>query len=135
MMKIKIEQNKKNEPVFKISLNDDELYKYKFLKRALMESKILKGKYNYNVPIRFFEPIFKNLKNEDFKISKNSLKYYLEFSDEYDESYYYKLVADSKYMKKWRDEGCPYIYKIIINIEDKTLFKEIAFKKVSNINI
>lgn len=135
MIRIKIEQNKKNEPVFKLSLKDDELDKYKFLKRALIESKTLKGKYNYNVPIRFFEPIFKNLKNEDFKISKNSLKNYLEFSDEYDENYYYKLEADSKYMKKWRDEGCPDIYKIIINIEDKTLCKEIAFKKVSSINI
>ena len=33
-------------------------------------------------------------------------------------------------MKKWREEGCPNIYKIEIDKEKYTLTKEMAFKKI-----
>ena len=36
-------------------------------------------------------------------------------------------------MKKWREEGCPNIYKIEIDKEKCILKKEIAFKKKKRI--
>ncbi len=117
MVKIKLEKNQKNEPVFKLNIKEEEIDNYRFLKRALLEGKAIRGRYNYEVPIRFFEPIFK----------------YFEFSDEYDERYYYKTEVNAKYMKKWREEGCPNIYKIEIDKEKCILKKEIAFKKIERI--
>ena len=64
MVKIKLEKNQKDEPVFKLNIKEEEIDNYRFLKRALLEGKAIKGRYNYEVPIRFFEPIFKNLKCE-----------------------------------------------------------------------
>ena len=135
MIKVKLEKNKKDEPIFKLNIKDEDVEKYRFLKRALFESKRCKGRYNYVVPLRFFEPIFRNVPSEDIVVDKKSLLYYLEFSDDYDEKYYYKTSANAVYMKKWRQEGCPNIYKININIEDRVISKEIAFKKVSPIMI
>ena len=91
MARIKIEKNKKNEPIFKLKLKDCEIEKYRLLKRALMESKKIKGHYNYMVPIRYFEVVFKNIKKEDMQIDKRSLNSYLEYSDDYDDVYYYKV--------------------------------------------
>lgn len=72
-------------------------------------------------------------------IDKNSILSYLEFSDYYDENYYTEVIADAKYMKKWREEGCPDIYKITIDPETLKVNKEIAFKKprmsLNNIDI
>lgn len=135
MVKIKLEKNKKDEPIFKLNIKEEELEKYRFLKRALMESKGCKGRYNYIVPLRFFEPIFRNIPKEDIIIDRYSLLYYLEFSDDYDEKYYYKTSANATYMKKWREEGCPCIYKINIDIENRSISKEIAFQRISNIMI
>lgn len=135
MARIKIEKNKKNEPVFKLKLKDDEVEKYRLLKRALMESKKIKGQFNYMVPIRYFEVVFRNIKKEDLEIDKRSLNSYLEYSDDYDEIYYYRVEADAKFMKTWRLQGCPYIYKVSIDSETKEIKKELAFKKVTKINI
>ena len=130
MVKIKLEKNKKSEPVFKLNIKDKEIENYRFLKRALMEGKTIKGGYNYEIPIRFFEPIFKNLKIEEMKFNKKSITQYFEFSDEYDEKYFYRTEINAGYMKKWREEGCPDIYKILIDKETCTLTKELAFKKI-----
>ena len=130
MVKIKLEKNKKDEPVFKLNIKEKEIDNYKFLKRALLGGKAIKGRYNYEIPIRFFEPIFKNLKLEEINLDKKSIVKYFEFSDEYDERYYYKTEVNAKYMKKWREEGCPNIYKIEIDKENCILKKEIAFKKI-----
>lgn len=132
MIRIKLEKNKKDEPIFKLYIKDEELDNYRFLKRALLESKKIKGRYNYQVPLRFFEPIFRNISSEEIKIDRYSLDYYLEFSDQYDEKYYYKIDANALFMKKWRLEGCPNIYKVILNKEDGTLTKEIAFERINS---
>ena len=135
MIKVKIEKNRLNEPIFKLGfkkLNDKE---ERFLKRALLEGKAIRGRYNYEVPIRFFEPIFKNLKLEEINLDKKSIVKYFEFSDEYDERYYYKTEVNAKYMKKWREEGCPNIFKIEINKDTLEIKKEIIFKKIERVYV
>lgn len=132
MATIKIDKNKKNEPVFYLNISNDEIQKYRLLKRALMESTpIKKGKFNYRVPLRYFEVIFRTIPGDFLIIDNNSLDYYLEFSDDYDEIYYYKSEADAVFMRSWRKEGCPDIYKINIYKKTKKISKEIAFKKVN----
>ena len=83
MVKIKLEKNQKNEPVFKLNIKEEEIDNYRFLKRALLEGKAIRGRYNYEVPIRFFEPIFKNLKLEEINLDKKYIVKYFEFSDLY----------------------------------------------------
>ena len=134
MIKVLIEKTKKNEPIFKIRVNDKEIEKYRMLRAPLFQSVKIKGEYNYKVPIRFFEPIINNIPSEDIEIDKKSINSYLEFSDEYDEKYYYTTEPNAAYMSKWRLEGCPTIFKVSIDIEKSIISKEIAFKKVE-INI
>ena len=133
MIKVKLEADKRNKPLFKIQIKEKDFEKYKFMKRALMESKSIKGRYNYLVPLRFFEPIINNIPSDEIDIDKKSILFYLEFSDDYDEKYYYKTKADASYMKKWREEGCPNIFKVNIDLEDKKISKEIAFQKLNRI--
>ena len=57
MIAIKLEKNKRNEPILKLRVTEEDLKDKSFLKRALMEGRSLKGEYNYKVPIRFFLPI------------------------------------------------------------------------------
>ena len=130
MIKIKLEKNKKREPVFKLSINEKNIEKYKFIRRASMEGKELKGTYNYEIPIRYFEPIFNNINSEEIRLDKRSIMQYLEFSDEYEDKYYYITEADARYMRKWREEGCPNIYKVTIDHENCIINKEIAFRKL-----
>lgn len=130
MIKIKLETNKRGEIKFKLGISDKDLHKNKILKRPLMDSKKTKGIYNYEVPLRYFVPIFNNLPKEIIKIDKNSILSYLEFSDDFDEKYYYTIVANAKYMKLWREENCPDIYKISLDIDSLSLQKEVIFKKV-----
>ena len=130
MIKIKLEQNKSGRIVFKLKI--DESYRENVLfKRALMESKILKekSKYDYEVPLRFFIPICNNIDKENLILDKKSILSYLEFSDCYDQNYYTNIDATAKYMKKWRDEGCPNIYRITINQDNYDIKKELVFKK------
>ncbi|NLK94153.1 MAG: hypothetical protein GX275_03015 [Clostridiales bacterium] len=133
MIKILLEKNKRCEPIFKLSLSEKEILELPFIKRAIMEGKSLKGKYNYVIPIRFFQPIFNNLNKEKFEIDEKSINYFLEFSDDYDERYYYITEANGTYMRKWREEGCPTIYKILINKESKEITKEVAFQRINRI--
>ena len=132
MIKLKLEKNYRNQPTLKLSIKDEDLESHRMIKRALLESKkITKGEYNYNIPIRFFEPIFKNTNKCELDIDSKSISSFLEFSDDYDEKYYYISEANSTYMKKWRQEGCPYIYRISIDLENKILHKDIIFKKIN----
>jgi len=130
MIKIKLEQNKSGRIVFKLKI--DESYRENVLfKRALMESKILKekSKYDYEVPLRFFIPICNNIDKENLKLDKKSILSYLEFSDCYDQNYYTDIEATAKYMKRWRAEGCPDIYRITIEHDNYDIKKEVAFRK------
>ena len=130
MINVKLEKNKSGKIIFKLKIDD----KYKenvLFKRALMESKILKGKskYDYEVPLRFFIPICNNIDKENLVLDKKSILSYLEFSDCYDENYYTEIEATAKYMKKWREEGCPDIYRITIDQDNYVIKKEVAFKR------
>lgn len=135
MICIKLEKSKKNEPVLKMNAKEEDITKFRALKRVLMESKKIKGMYEYSVPMRFFEIILNVIPKENIKIDKRSIDYYLEYSDLYEDNYYYTTEVNAKYMKKWREEECPEIYKININKEEVKLTKEIAFRKVSKLKI
>lgn len=134
MLRIKLEMNKKGEPIFKLEINKEDEVKYSFLRRALMEGKQIKGTYNYQIPIRFFQPIFNNISVENIILDNESLLSYLEFSDDFAENIYYTIEANPRYMKKWREEGCPNIYKIQIDKETLLLSKSVAFKRISPLN-
>ena len=130
MIKIKLEKIKSGKIIFKLKINDIDKESILF-KRAIMESKVIKGKstYNYEVPLRYFVPICNNISKEKLIIDKKSIFSYLEFSDYYDQNYYTQVNVTPKYMKKWRDEGCPDIYRISINKNDYSVKKEVVFKK------
>jgi hypothetical protein len=133
MIKVKLEENKSGKIVFKLKISDIDKNNILF-KRVIIESKIIKGSYNYEVPLRFFIPICNNFDNENVILDKKSILSYLEFSDCYDEIYYTNVDATAKYMKKWREEGCPDIYRITISKVDCSIKKELAFRK-NNIKI
>lgn len=118
-------------PVFKISVKKEETEEFKFLKRALFESKSIKGRYNYEIPMKYFLPVINNLEKDRFTIDKKSILSYFEFSDEIDENYYYSTTATAKYMRLWREESCPDIFKVNIDIENKLTDKIVAFRKIS----
>ena len=132
MIKIKLEVNKNRKIIFKVKINKNEI-ENAFFKRAIMEGKELKKDsiYDYEIPLRFFIPICANMDRDELIIDKKSILSYLEFSDCYDEKYYTEVSASAKYMKKWREEGCPDIYNISINPETFQVKKDIAFKKPS----
>ena len=131
MIKIKIQKGKNEEPIFKINLKDDDIVKFPFLKRAILEGKKITGRYNYEVPLRYFVPIVKNIKKDNLAIDKLSKLEFLEFFDDFEEKYYASLTATHKFMRLWRSEKCPNIFKIKIDPENLTLTKEVAFKKIS----
>ena len=131
MIKIKIEKNRSNEPVFKIGTKNLMDKEERFLKRALIDGKEITGRYNYEIPLKYFVPIINNIGKDNIKLDKHSKVSYLEFSDSFDEKYYYTLEANAKYMKKWREEDCPNIFKIEINTDTLEISKEIVFKKIN----
>ena len=135
MIKVKIEKNRLNEPIFKLGfkkLNDKE---ERFLKRALIEGKEISGTYKYEIPLKYFVPIMNNIDKENIKLDRYSKLSFLEFSDDFDEKYFYILEANAKYMKKWREEGCPIIFKIEINKDTLEIKKEIIFKKIERVYV
>lgn len=131
MIKIKIQKNKSNTPIFKVKISDEEIQKYIFLKRVLIESKRIKGNFNYEVPLRFLFPILNNLNKEEIIIDRYSELEFLEFYDDFEEKYYSSFIATPQFMKLWRKENCPNIFKIKIDKENLTINKEIAFKKIN----
>ena len=135
MIKVKIEKNRLNEPIFKLGfkkLNDKE---ERFLKRALIEGKEISGTYKYEIPLKYFVPIMNNIDKENIKLDRYSKLSFLEFSDDFDEKYFYILEANAKYMKKWREAGCPNIFKIEINKDTLEIKKEIIFKKIERVYV
>lgn len=135
MIKIKIDKNKANEPIFKLGFKGLDEKENKFLKRALMDGKEIKGIYKYEIPLKYFLPIIKNLNKNNIKLDRYSKLTYLEFSDDFDENYYYILEANAKFMRKWREEGCPNIFKVEIDRETLEVKKEIIFKKINRVYI
>lgn len=129
MIKIKVEEGKNNLPLFKLSLKEEDFGKYKFLKRPLMEGKKIKGDYNYLIPIRYLLPIVNNIENKDKIIDSNTVDF-LEFWDDFEEKEFVSTIATAKFMKLWRKENCPNIFKIHINRETLLVEKEIVFKKL-----
>ncbi|NFT08866.1 hypothetical protein FDF26_17805 [Clostridium botulinum] len=128
MVVVKLEKNKKRQIIFKIRFTDGEENKL-FFKRAIIEGKKIKGDFDYQVPLRFFIPIVKNINKKDILLDKDSLLYYLEFSDMYDQNYYNETQATPNYMKKWREEGCPEIYKVTLDKDNCNIEKEVIFNK------
>lgn len=133
MIRVKIDKNKKGEPIFKLSYKDLDDKELRFLKRAIIEGKEISGMFKYEIPLRFFVPILNNMDKESIKIDRHSKHEYLEFSDSYDEKYFYSFEVTPKYMKKWREEGCPNIFKIQIDKDSMEIKKEIIFKKINRI--
>ena len=133
MIKVKIDKNKRGEPIFKLGYKDLDDKELRFLKRAIMEGKEIKGMFKYEIPLRFFIPIFNNIDKDNIKVDRYSKVEFLEFSDFYDEKYFYSFEVTPKYMKKWREEGCPNIFKIQIDKDSMEIKKEIIFKKISRI--
>lgn len=132
MIKIKLDKNRWNQPVFYLKV-DEEDKNHVLLRRAIMEGARGKDGYDYKIPTRFFTPIFKNYPKEKIEVSKSSIKTFLEFTDDFGETYQASTVATPSYMKKWREASCPNIYKIEIEEKDKRLNESIAFKKISNV--
>ncbi|GAA0178385.1 hypothetical protein SH2C18_14510 [Clostridium sediminicola] len=140
MIKVRLEKNKRGKIIFKLKIDDIDKKNFMF-KRVLMDSKVIKEKsqFDYIVPLRFFIPICNNIDKKDLTICKKSIMSYLEFSDCYDEKYYTDTDANAKYMKKWIEEGCPYIYRITIDRDNYDIKKEVAFQKpkikIKNLNL
>lgn len=128
MIKIKLQKDKKKDIIFKIKIAEEDLKLNKNIKRAIMDSKPIKGLYNYEIPLRYFIPISISLKN-NFYIDKSSIFEYLEFFDEYDDVHYFSIKATAGFMKKWRKENCPNIFKVSIDKDTLYIKKEIVFKK------
>ena len=133
MIKIKIDKNRSNEPIFKLGFKELDEKENRFLKRALMDGKEIKVMYKYEIPLKYLLPIIKNLNKNNIKLDRYSKLAYLEFSDDFDENYYYILEANAKFMRKWREEGCPNIFKVEIDRETLDVKKEIIFKKIDRI--
>lgn len=131
MIKIKLEKLKNDNINFRMDVSE-EFKENVIIKRCLLEAKIKKGvkQYPYVVPMKYLLPVINNFSNEDLKFDNRSLLEFLEFSDEYDENYYYIYKVNATYMKRWREEGCPPIYKIIIDSELKEFTKEIVFERL-----
>ena len=131
MLEIKIESD--NKGVLKFRANVDEKLKDNMIiKRAMFESKTIKSnkKYPYIIPMKFFVPLIRNISNEFIKLDSESVVSFLEFSDEYEEEIYYNEKATATYMRKWRDEGCPEIFKIIVDRENLNISKEVVFRRL-----
>ena len=131
MININLQCDKRGNILFKA--NVDETHKDNIIiKRCLFESKIVKSnkKFPYIIPMKFLLPILNNFNKDLIIFEKGGLNEFLEFADEYDENFYYIYKANSTYMNKWINEGCPKIYKVIINIEDLSVSKNVAFERL-----
>ena len=128
MIYIFLENDKRGNIIFKAKI-DDYIKENKMIKRILMESKFLKKESLYNIPMKFLLPLLNNFPKEHLQIDYESLNNFLEFSDEYDENFYYIYKANSRYMNKWIENGCPKIYKITIDKENLDISKSVAFER------
>jgi hypothetical protein len=131
MIRIKIQKGKNNNPIFKINIKDKDINKFIFLRRALLEGRVINGNFNYEIPLRYLVPIVNNIDKNYISIDRYSQLEFLEFYDEFEEKYYASFTATPKFMKLWRQERCPNIFKIKIDPETLSISKEVAFKKVN----
>ncbi|MGL5151381.1 MAG: hypothetical protein ACRC7N_12510 [Clostridium sp.] len=131
MIKIKLETNRWNHPIFYLKVSEEEKNNV-LLKRAIIESTKGKDGYDYKVPIRYFLPIYKNYPKNKIELSKKSIDLFLEFTDDFGEIYKASTVATPAFMKHWRDANCPNIYKVSIE-KDNSIRQTIAFKRVSGL--
>lgn len=131
MIRICLQSDKTGNIIFR-ALVDEEHRNNIIIKRSLFESKIVKTnkKFPYVIPMKFLLPIIRNFNKDKIEFSNGSLYEFLEFSDDYDEKFYYTYKASSNYMKKWREEGCPKIYKVYINKKDLKVTKNIVFERI-----
>ena len=131
MLEIKIDSDNKGALKFRANV-DEKLKDNIIIKRAIFESRTIKSnkKYPYIIPMKFFIPLIRNISNEFIKLDSESVVSFLEFSDEYEEEIYYNEKATAIYMKKWRDEGCPEIFKIIVDRESLDISKEVVFRRL-----
>lgn len=134
MIKIKLEINKRGEICFRANIAE-EFKENIIVKRALFESILIKSnkKFPYLIPMRFFVPIVNNINEKELKIVEESIDEFLEFSDFYEEKTFYARKATATYMKKWREEDCPKIFKVKINKKTLKIEKFVAFELVKAI--
>lgn len=130
MIKIRIDKNRLNEPIFKIAIDESDIQNNRLLKRISFEGKRIKGMYTHEIPMKFFYPVVSNLDQKDIYIDTRTNLSFLEFADEFEECFEYSVEATPKYMRKWREFRCPNIYKIEIDVETKKISKKIAFRKI-----
>ncbi|ELC8441860.1 hypothetical protein QYB59_000866 [Clostridium perfringens] len=129
MINIKLDEDKRGKVIFRANI--DECHKEdRILKRALFESRVVNNEFKYNIPMKYFWPILNNMDKKILSLSEDSKKEVLEFADEYEEVYYYSYKATPAYMKKWREEGCPQIFKMTINPEDLSIEKKVIFERL-----
>ena len=133
MVRVKIDKDRFGTPRFKISFTNLNEKESRIIKRALIDGKEVKGNFKYEVPLKYFIPIINNIDKENLIIDRYSELSFLEFSDIYDEKYFYTFEANAKYMRKWREEECPNIYKIEIDRNTLDISKEVIFKKINRI--
>ncbi|WP_297517408.1 hypothetical protein [uncultured Clostridium sp.] len=131
MLKFKIESSGTGEIKFRAFISE-EMKENRIIKRALFESKIVKSskEYPYLIPIKYFIPIVRNIESDLIKCDEESIDIFFEFSDEYEEKFFYAAKATVRYMKKWREEGCPKIYKIKIHKDTLKIEKDFAFERL-----
>lgn len=129
MINIKLDEDKRGKVIFRANI--DECHKEdRILKRALFESRVVNNEFKYNIPMKYFWPILNNMDKKILSLSEDSKKEVLEFADEYEEVYYYSFKATPAYMRKWREEGCPQIFKMTINPEDLSIEKKVIFERL-----
>jgi hypothetical protein len=127
-MNLKVNKNKRGLLFLELYIKEEE--KDTFIKRLILEGK-KKDKNKYVLPLKYLYPLFKNSKNSDVELEMSSIKEFLEFSDEYEEIYYYKEKADAIYMRLWRENNCPYIYKYTLDVSNNQISKQICFQKLT----
>ncbi|MGG5462594.1 hypothetical protein [Clostridium sp. B9] len=131
MINIKLDQDKRGNVIFRANI-DESHRDNRIIKRALFESRVTKGNtdFKYTIPMKYFWPILNNVDKEILEVSEESRTDFLEFSDEYEECYYYSYKATPAYMKRWRDEGCPPISRVELNMETLELNKKVVFERL-----
>lgn len=126
-MKLKVEKNKRGNLFLELTVEEEE--KDTFVTRVILEGKKISDN-RYFIPLKYLYPLFKNIRSGKVILDPSSILEFLEFSDDYEENYYYKEKADASYMKLWRENSCPVIYKYTIDYVDNNVNKQICFQKV-----
>ena len=65
MIKIRIDKNNLGEPIFKIKVNEDKIKENRLLYRGILGGKKISGLYNFQIPMKYFVPIYNNLNKDN----------------------------------------------------------------------